>query len=134
MKEEEASLPSKPKGAGAKKAGDKKKEPIRPAGPGALAAGGGLGAGTGGSGSSTPAEKKGTEPEPQVHIQATGLDNMLDALELVNAKADKASTGAQVRWHHCRRRRRWKSAGETDTLPSSWSHHVSIGWFDRKAS
>jgi len=92
-------LPSKPvaKG-GAKKSGEKKKD-ARPAGPGAIAAGGGLGGiSLGGSGSSTPA-KGGMEPEPEVHIKATGLDNMLEALEIVNAKADKGSVGAQVRYH-----------------------------------
>ena len=82
---------------GAKKSGEKKKD-VRPAGPGAIAAGGGLGGiSVGGSGSSTPA-KGGAEPEPEVHIKATGLDNMLEALEIVNAKADKGSVGAQVRW------------------------------------
>jgi hypothetical protein len=82
---------------GAKKSGEKKKD-ARPAGPGAIAAGGGLGGiSVGGSGSSTPA-KGGSEPEPEVHIKATGLDNMLEALEIVNAKADKGSVGAQVRY------------------------------------
>lgn len=92
LAEEEASLPSKPvtKG-GAKKSGDKKKD-VRPAGPGAIAAGGGLGSTTG---SSTP-DKTGYEPDPEVHIKATGLDNMLEALEIVNAKADKGSVGAQA--------------------------------------
>jgi hypothetical protein len=97
LAEEEASLPSKPvaKG-GAKKSGDKKKD-VRPAGPGAIAAGGGLGGSATGSGSSTPDVKKtGFEPEPEVHIKATGLDNMLEALEIVNAKGDKANIGAQA--------------------------------------
>lgn len=97
LAEEEASLPSKPvtKG-GAKKSGDKKKD-VRPAGPGAIAAGGGLGGSATGSGSSTPDIKKtGFEPEPEVHIKATGLDNMLEALEIVNAKGDKANIGAQA--------------------------------------
>jgi hypothetical protein len=97
LAEEEASLPSKPvtKG-GAKKSGDKKKD-VRPAGPGAIAAGGGLGGSATGSGSSTPDVKKtGFEPEPEVHIKATGLDNMLEALEIVNAKGDKANVGAQA--------------------------------------
>lgn len=70
---------------------------MRPAGPGAIAAGGGLGGSATGSGSSTPDVKKtGFEPEPEVHIKATGLDNMLEALEIVNAKGDKANIGAQA--------------------------------------
>jgi hypothetical protein len=70
---------------------------VRPAGPGAIAAGGGLGGSATGSGSSTPDVKKtGFEPEPEVHIKATGLDNMLEALEIVNAKGDKANIGAQA--------------------------------------
>jgi hypothetical protein len=56
-----------------------------------------LGGSATGSGSSTPDVKKtGFEPEPEVHIKATGLDNMLEALEIVNAKGDKANIGAQA--------------------------------------
>jgi hypothetical protein len=51
----------------------------------------------GGSGSSTP-NKTGFEAEPDIHLKATGIDDMLDALELVNAKGDKGSIGAQVRF------------------------------------
>lgn len=113
LAEEEASLPSKPvaKG-GAKKSGDKKKD-VRPAGPGAIAAGGGLGSSATGSGSSTPDVKKtGFEPEPEVHIKATGLDNMLEALEIVNAKGDKANIGAQAGLIEKHPERRFKAAFE----------------------
>jgi hypothetical protein len=93
-------LPSKPKGT-AKKAGTgaKKKEPIRPAGPGALAAGGGL--------ASVPVDEARTsgkdtpEEAAEVHLAATGIDQMLEALELVNARTDKEALGAKVRFPFC---------------------------------
>lgn len=113
-------MPSKPKG-GAKKAGmgaAKKKEPIRPAGPGAIAAGGGLG------GISLDDEKKSGKNTPEeaaeVHLAATGIDSMLEALELVNARTDKEALGAKV---------------STRTLfPFSLpcSHLTRVGWFDRE--
>lgn len=89
-------MPSKPKAA-VKKAGTgaaKKKEPIRPAGPGALAAGGGL--------ASVPLDEARTsgkntpEEAAEVHLAATGIDQMLEALELVNARTDKEALGAKV--------------------------------------
>ncbi len=45
------------------------------------------------TGGSTP---KDADDAPPVHLAATGLDNMLEALELVNAKSDKSSVGAKV--------------------------------------
>ncbi len=95
---EEASLPSKPKpqvtGAAAKKKAAptqkaKEKESIRPAGPGALAAGGGLA-------SVDVNKEEDKDEEGTVHLAATGLDNMLEALELVHAKTDKSSLGSKV--------------------------------------
>lgn len=101
LKAEEESLPSKPK-ATAKKAGTgaaKKKEPIRPAGPGAIAAGGGL------AGIPLDDEKKSGKNTPEeaaeVHLAATGIDSMLEALELVNARTDKEALGAKVRPEEC---------------------------------
>jgi hypothetical protein len=82
---EEASAPAKvvkaPK-AGAKKAVVAPK----PAGPGAIAAGGGLGTVKNG-----PAEKEDVES-----FAATGLDNALDLLDVVTSKMDKASIGQQA--------------------------------------
>lgn len=83
LAEEEANVPSKVKAA--PKAA--KKSTQKPAGPGAIAAGGG-GLGT--------AED---EVAPQTEVEsyaATGLDNALDLLDVVNAKADKASVGQQA--------------------------------------
>lgn len=81
LAEEEASAPSKPKAA--PKAGAKKAAP-KPAGPGAIAAGG-----LGGPIGPTKAE----EPES---YSATGLDNALDLLEVVTAKMDKATVGSKA--------------------------------------
>ena len=79
LAEEEAAVSVKP---APKKKGAKN---IKPAGPGAIAAGGGL------------------APEPEVdgHAEvesyaATGIDNALDLLEVVTAKMDKASVGQQA--------------------------------------
>lgn len=85
LAEEEASLSSaKPKATGPKK----KAAPIpKPAGPGAIAAGGGLGLGAEASMSN--------EPEVESYA-ATGIDNAIDLLEVVTAKMDKASVGAQA--------------------------------------
>ena len=80
LAEEEAAVSAKPKPAKKKGAKD-----VKPAGPGAIAAGGGL------------------SPEPEVDgraevesYAATGIDNALDLLEVVTAKMDKASVGQQA--------------------------------------
>lgn len=106
LAEEEASLPSKPKVA--KKAGEKKKkvEP-RPAGPGAIAAGGGIAApNTDDNAAQTPAEAAAES------YSATGIDQMLDALELVNARTDKASLGSKASQIERHPERRFKAAFE----------------------
>lgn len=87
LAQEEASAPSKAKAA--PKAGTKKaaaKVAPKPAGPGAIAAGGGLDP-------STADVPKAEEPET---FSATGLDNALDLLEVVTAKTDKASVGQRA--------------------------------------
>ena len=77
LAEEEAAVSAKPKPA-PKKKGTKDS---KPAGPGAIAAGG-------------------LSPEPDVDevesYAATGIDNALDLLEVVTAKMDKASVGQQA--------------------------------------
>jgi membrane protein involved in colicin uptake len=83
LAEEEAAAPAKVKAA--PKAGAKKATP-KPAGPGAIAAGGAL------PGTSA----KGNEDESVETYSATGLDNMLDLLDVVTAKTDKASVGTQA--------------------------------------
>ncbi|KAF9464580.1 hypothetical protein BDZ94DRAFT_1161858 [Collybia nuda] len=96
LAEEEASQPVKVKAApkAAKKA---VKEP-KPAGPGAIAAGGSLG----------------TEPtEAEVEsYTATGIDNALDLLDVVTAKMDKASVGQQAAGIERHPERRFKAAYE----------------------
>ena len=91
LAEEESAAPSKVKTA--PKAGAKKtatKDP-RPAGPGAIAAGGGLGpVDTTGSG-------KATQQEDLVEsFAASNIDDALELMEVINAKSDKASVGQQA--------------------------------------
>jgi len=78
LAEEEASIKAaKPKPAAAAKKG---KEKEKPAGPGAIAAG-----------------KVPEYQEEEVEsYAATGIDNALDLLDVVTAKADKASVGTQA--------------------------------------
>lgn len=92
LAEEEASVHAKkatPK-AGTKKA--TKAQP-KPAGPGAIAAGGEVAAPTAPEESSS---KNDGEPREVESFTATGIDNALDLLEVVNAKMDKASIGNQA--------------------------------------
>jgi hypothetical protein len=89
LAEEETNAPSKVKTA--PKAGQKKKaEPVRPAGPGAIAAAGGLAPVASGSSGSGKAQE-GVES-----FSATGIDNALELLDAVTAKMDKASVGTQA--------------------------------------
>jgi hypothetical protein len=84
LAEEEAAASSKPKPAPKKKAA----KDVKPAGPGAIAAGGGL---------DEPTSPKVNEPAAEVEsYAATGIDNALDLLEVVTAKMDKASVGQQA--------------------------------------
>jgi len=105
LAEEEAAAPAKVKAA--PKAGAKKgaKAAPKPAGPGAIAAGGGL---------ATPKEEKEAPelPEEPEVFAATGIDNALDLLEVVTAKMDKASVGQQAAGIERHPERRFKSAFE----------------------
>jgi hypothetical protein len=84
LAEEEASLPSKPK----PKTGPKKKVP-RPAGPDSLA--------SSSKGAVLDDDKpKYEEKEAPVEFGATGIDQMLEALEVVNARSDKDALGSKV--------------------------------------
>ncbi|OJT06237.1 Coiled-coil domain-containing protein 124 -like protein [Trametes pubescens] len=92
LAEEEANAPAKvktPPKAGAKKAAPKV---VKPAGPGAIAAGGSLA----GSGASTPAVVDDGKPAEVEVYSATGIDNAIDLLGVVTAKMDKASVGSQA--------------------------------------
>lgn len=89
LAEEEASAPAKAKAG--PKAGAKKGKDFKPAGPGAIAAGGpsiASGADSGG--------KDEFEKEPVESYSATGIDNAIDLMEVVTAKMDKASVGQQA--------------------------------------
>ncbi len=77
--------------AGVKKAAPAKKE-VKPAGPGAIAAGGGLGAFS----AAADVDVDDGAPKEVESFTATGIDNALDLLEVVNAKMDKASIGSKA--------------------------------------
>ena len=106
LAEEEASAPkvvkTAPK-AGAKKAAGKKDE--KPAGPGAIAAGGGLAAAT----TDVVDDEK---DKPVESYAATGIDNIVDLMEAVNVKTDKATVGAQAAEIERHPERRYKAAYE----------------------
>lgn len=69
------------------KAGAKKGKDPKPAGPGAIAAGG--------PSSSDDGDKEGFAKEIESY-SATGIDNALELLDVVTAKMDKASIGQQA--------------------------------------
>lgn len=88
----------------APKAAKKSTKDVKPAGPGAIAAGGGL-----------VAPEKSTAPAPPEEVEsfaATGIDNALDLLEVVTAKMDKASVGQQAASIERHPERRFKGAFE----------------------
>jgi len=73
----------------------------KPAGPGAIAAGGGL-----------PEQNDSASPAEVESYAATGIDNALDLLEVVTAKMDKASIGQQAAGIERHPERRFKAALE----------------------
>ena len=94
LAEEEASISTKPKAN--PKAGTKKKVESKPAGPGSLAAGGGLDSVSLKQRTSERDKSKEERKEEPESFAATGIDDALDLLEVVNAKTDKASVGQQA--------------------------------------
>ncbi|KAH9977416.1 hypothetical protein BJV74DRAFT_155912 [Russula compacta] len=99
LAEEEASTPKKkasvPK-ASAKKA-PSAQAAAKPAGPGAIAADGGLVPAPAVSAESSGTGKSDSgEPQEIESFSATGIDNALDLLDVVTAKMDKASVGNQA--------------------------------------
>ncbi|KAH7340098.1 hypothetical protein B0J17DRAFT_649918 [Rhizoctonia solani] len=111
LAEEESSLGSAKKPvpkAGSK--GKAKPPPPKPAGPGALAAGGGLASVP--ADPATPSKPEIEEPELVQSFAATGIDDALDLLEAVNAKTDKASVGQQAAGIEKHPERRFKAAFE----------------------
>ncbi|THV01385.1 DUF1014-domain-containing protein [Dendrothele bispora CBS 962.96] len=130
LADEEASAPSKaksaPKAGANKKAQNKSSAAAeqKPAGPGAIAAGGGLGA------SDKPEGEQGGEESAAVEsFSATGIDNALDLLEVVTAKMDKASVGQQAAGIERHPERRFKAALEAYTereLPNIRRDHPGL--------
>ncbi|KAG8698717.1 hypothetical protein FRC09_007065 [Ceratobasidium sp. 395] len=106
LAEEEAVASSKPKPAPKAGKGKAKPPPPKPAGPGAIAAGGGL------ASVDTPEPAKQAEEELVESFAATGIDDALDLLEVVNAKTDKASVGQQAAGIERHPERRFKAALE----------------------
>ncbi|KAL0581214.1 hypothetical protein V5O48_000802 [Marasmius crinis-equi] len=118
LADEETSAPAKVKAA--PKAGAKKKAPEKPAGPGAIAAGGGLDAGS---------AKDDRDDGKIESYTATGIDNALDLLEVVNAKMDKASIGSQAAGIERHPERRFKAAFEAyqdRELPKLRAEHPGL--------
>lgn len=85
LAEEEVGISSKK--STPNKASNKKKD-TKPAGPGAISAGGGL--------DTVDVKETDTEPKAVESYSATGIDNALDLLEVVNARTDKATVGQQA--------------------------------------
>jgi len=102
LAEEEASESARLKAA--PKAGAKKGKNPKPAGPGAMAAGGT-------SISDDSNDKDGPAKEIESY-SATGIDNALDLLDVVTAKMDKASIGQQAAGLEKHPERRVKAAYE----------------------
>jgi len=106
LAEEEASASAKVKAApkaGAKKSKDKD---TKPAGPGAIAAGGP-------SMASDRDDKEDSPKDSKIEsYSATGLDNALELLDVVTAKMDKASVGQQAAGIEKHPERRFKAAYE----------------------
>ncbi|KAB5595192.1 Cell division control protein 73 [Ceratobasidium theobromae] len=97
LEEEETSMQSAKKAA--PKAGSKgkaKPPPPKPAGPGALAAGGGPASVEPEPAANAPTGPTLEEPELVQSFAATGVDDALALLEVINAKTDKASVGQQA--------------------------------------
>ncbi|PFH53556.1 hypothetical protein AMATHDRAFT_1208 [Amanita thiersii Skay4041] len=94
LAEEEANSPSvvksAPKAGAGAGAGAKKPNisTSKPAGPGSIAAGGGL--------DSLPSKNKTPADDHVESYTASGIDNALDLLDVVTAKMDKASVGQQA--------------------------------------
>ncbi|KAJ7063634.1 DUF1014-domain-containing protein [Mycena amicta] len=124
LAEEETSAKTKVKAA-TPKAGSAKKAQSKPAGPGAIAAGG----------VPVPDEgqaKEGVEADVPGLVEsfaATGIDNALDLLDVVNAKTDKASVGQQAAGIERHPERRFKAAFEAyqeRELPNIREEHPGL--------
>ncbi|KAF9063688.1 hypothetical protein BDP27DRAFT_1270694 [Rhodocollybia butyracea] len=125
LAEEEAS--TTPKVKVASKTGGKKaaKPQPKPAGPGAIAAGGELDAPK----IDDSVKDKDGEPTEVESFSATGIDNAIDLLEVVTAKMDKASVGTQAAGIERHPERRFKAAFEAyqeRELPGMKQEHPGL--------
>ncbi|KAJ6457079.1 DUF1014-domain-containing protein [Mycena vitilis] len=124
LAEEEAAAPAKVKAA--PKA---VKKTQKPAGPGAIAAGGGLAAAPAEEvGKGKAKEERRPDEEPESY-SATGIDNAIDLLEVVTAKMDKASVGQQAAGIERHPERRFKAAFEAyqeRELPIARKEHPGL--------
>ncbi|KAG9080843.1 hypothetical protein FRC06_006081 [Ceratobasidium sp. 370] len=105
LAEEEAATPSKPKQPPKAGKGKAKPPPPKPAGSDATAAGRGFG-------SIEMPEPQRPEEELVESFVATGIDDALDFLEVVNAKTDKASIGQRAAGIERHPERRFSAARE----------------------
>ncbi|CAE7078128.1 unnamed protein product [Rhizoctonia solani] len=94
LAEEEARTASAKKAAPKAGKGEAKPPPSMTAGPGAPVAGGGLASGP--AALDSPPKPGIDEPHLMESFAATGIDDALDLLDVVNAKTDKASVGQQA--------------------------------------
>ncbi|KAG2139021.1 hypothetical protein DEU56DRAFT_801335 [Suillus clintonianus] len=119
---EEESAPVKAKPA------PKKKKDVKPAGPGAIAAGGS----SSDAALAVAAETNPKDEPPAEEVEsyaATGIDNALDLLEVVTAKMDKASVGQQAAGIERHPERRFKAAFEAykeRELPNLKQEHPGL--------
>ncbi|KAG9078193.1 hypothetical protein FS749_009839 [Ceratobasidium sp. UAMH 11750] len=104
LAEEEAAL-SKPKQTPKAGKGKAKPPPPKPAGPSSVATDEGF------ASVGAPEQRKGEE-EPVESFVATGIDDTLEFLEIVNAKTDKATIGQQAASIERHPERRLKAAHE----------------------
>jgi len=100
LAEEEVAAPAKVKQP-PKASGKNKGKMVKPAGPGAIAAGGAA---------ETHSDGEDKTEQATESYGATGLDNVLDLLEVVNSKTDKASVGQQAAGIERHPERRFKAA------------------------
>lgn len=118
LAEEEVGMSSKK--VTSNKAGNKKKD-TKPAGPGAISAGGGL--------DSVDVKETDTEPKEVESYSATGIESALELLEVVNAKTDKATVGQQAAGIERHPERRFKAALEAykqRELPNLREEHPGL--------
>ncbi|KAJ7084820.1 hypothetical protein B0H15DRAFT_847715 [Mycena belliarum] len=123
LAEEEQTAPAK-----VKVAPKAVKKVQKPAGPGAIAAGGGLTAAAKPAKATPKGKERAFDEEPESYT-ATGIDNALDLLEVVTAKMDKASVGQQAAGIERHPERRFKAAFEAyqeRELPIARKEHPGL--------